>query len=81
MAFSTRTTGYPVTAEDWNELVNAINNANTSRSVDLTLKYKKAIYRVNFVMLSKAKHLFFNEETLRFAQGTTLLETTSSLLN
>jgi len=26
MAISTRTTGYAVTAEDWNELVNALNN-------------------------------------------------------
>lgn len=36
MAISTRTTGYAVTSEDWNELVNALNNQN---SLDLTLKF------------------------------------------
>lgn len=36
MAILTRTTGYLVTSEDWNELVNAINATSVELSVDIT---------------------------------------------
>lgn len=36
MDISTRTTGYLVTSEDWNELVNAINAINAEPSIDIT---------------------------------------------